>query len=591
MLRARRSPRVDDLRGDVLRLAVGHVEQLHAGKFAHPRLLTFGEAPGRGDGGVDVAGEQFAIAHGRGGRRTDASGCGSAYFLDRAGPHHRRHPLRGSLPEPVAIHRQPKQQRRHAQVIGPQLVGLRAALGKRSAGGEQLVRPHHAGGVARLDEGGSCRVAGDELGMQGGEPVRRARAVKQRFANARLRRRREVKLGDRRAQVEPGTANEDRRLPGRSRLIDQRVRARSVLRDVPRLRHRQETNEFMRQRCLFCGAGLRREQRQFAVHLQSVGADRHRLDAALAQERASGDGNHGLSDRRRTEDRKQGCRHDRSIPPGAGVWCSVGAMQLQGAKVLLTGATGGLGEAIARKLAGEGARLVLSGRKVDVLEALASELDAVVAPCDVTDRAALDALLDEHGDADILIANAAVPATGEIDSFSAEQLDRVIEANLTAPIQMARYIVPKMRERGSGHIVFMASLAGRSASPASSMYNATKFGLRGFAFGLAQDLEPHGIGVSVVSPGFIRDAGMFARSGAEDSLPPGVGTATPHDVANAVVDAIRKGRLEKMVAPLPMKVGAAFGEALPAVAAKVQKASGAHKIAAKLADGQVTYRT
>lgn len=265
-------------------------------------------------------------------------------------------------------------------------------------------------------------------------------------------------------------------------------------------------------------------------------------------------------------------------------------MEVRGAKVLLTGATGGLGEAMARALAAEGAQLVLSGRKLEVLEPLAAELGATAAPCDVTDRAALNALLEAHGDADILIANAAVPATGELDSFAPDELDRVIEANLTAPIQMARHMAPLMTARGRGHLVFIASLSGRTASPGSAMYNATKFGLRGFAFGLAQDLKPKGVGVSVISPGFIRDAGMFARSGAEEALPPGVGTATPQDVAQATVLAIRKERLEKMVAPLTLKLGAAFGEAMPAVSAVVQKRSGAHKISEQLAKGQASYR-
>lgn len=266
-------------------------------------------------------------------------------------------------------------------------------------------------------------------------------------------------------------------------------------------------------------------------------------------------------------------------------------MQVRGAKVLLTGATGGLGEAIARALAAEGANLVLSGRKLEVLEPLAAELGAIAAPCDVTDRAALQQLLDDHSDADIVIANAAVPATGELDTFTPEQLDRVIEANLTAPIQTARHFTPLLVAKGTGHLVFIASLSGRTASPGSSMYNATKFGLRGFAFGLAQDLEPRGIGVSVISPGFIRDAGMFARSGAESSLPPGVGTATPQQVAAAVIKGITKGRLEIMVAPAGLKIGAAFGEALPAINALVQKRTGAHKISAKLAEGQASYRT
>ncbi|MBJ7472877.1 MAG: SDR family NAD(P)-dependent oxidoreductase [Solirubrobacteraceae bacterium] len=266
-------------------------------------------------------------------------------------------------------------------------------------------------------------------------------------------------------------------------------------------------------------------------------------------------------------------------------------MHLRGSTVLLTGATGGLGAAIARSLRAEGASLVLSGRNRALLDPLAAELGGESAPCDLTDRAALKALVDAHTGVDIVIANAAVPASGDLESFEEDELDRIIEANLTAPIQMIRALVPGMIARGRGHIVVVSSLSGKVASPGSSMYSATKFGLRGFAFGLRQDLAAHGVGVSVVSPGFIRDAGMFAKSGAEGTLPPGVGTCTPQDVAAATVTAITKNRGEVTVAPLTMKVGAVFGSALPTVAAMTQKASGAKAIADRMAEGQASFRS
>jgi short-subunit dehydrogenase len=267
-------------------------------------------------------------------------------------------------------------------------------------------------------------------------------------------------------------------------------------------------------------------------------------------------------------------------------------MDLRGSTVLLTGATGGLGAAIARGLHAKGARLVLSGRKVELLEPLAKELDAVAAPCDLTDRAALQALLAEHAAVDILIANAAVPATGDLDSYTEAQLDRIVEANLTAPIQMCRALVPEMLKRGRGHVVLVSSLAGRVASPGGSMYSATKFGIRGFGLGLRQDLHGTGVGVSIVSPGFIRDAGMFAKSGATDEiLPVGVGTCTPQQVSAATISAITKNRAEVTVAPLPMKVGTVFGSALPRVAALTQAKSGAAAISRQMAEGQMGFRS
>ena len=182
-------------------------------------------------------------------------------------------------------------------------------------------------------------------------------------------------------------------------------------------------------------------------------------------------------------------------------------MQLRDSTVLLTGATGGLGAAMARALRARGANLVLTGRNEALLAPLAEELGAVAAPCDLADRSALSRLLEEHADVDALIANAAVPASGVLESFTEAELDRIIAVNLGAPIQMARALVPGMVRRGRGHVVMVSSLGGKVASPASSMFAATKFGVRGFAFGLRQDLD--GTGVGVGAPQFGARRGVF----------------------------------------------------------------------------------
>src|SRR5688572_13139433 len=112
---------------------------------------------------------------------------------------------------------------------------------------------------------------------------------------------------------------------------------------------------------------------------------------------------------------------------------------------------------------------------------------------------------------------------------------------------MARELAPKLAEKGEGQIVLIGSLSGRVASPRASIYNATKFGLRGFALGLREDLHPHGVGVSLVAPGFVAEAGMYAESGANAAG--GLGTTTPKKVAKAVVRAITRNRSEINVAP------------------------------------------
>jgi short-subunit dehydrogenase len=133
-------------------------------------------------------------------------------------------------------------------------------------------------------------------------------------------------------------------------------------------------------------------------------------------------------------------------------------------------------------------------------------------------------------------------------------------------------------------MVFMSSLSGKAASASSSLYAATKFGLRGFALSLREDLRPHGVGVSVVLPGFIRDAGMFAD--ANIKLPPGVGTRTSQDVADAVISAIERNRAEVDVAPATLRVGATFAGAAPALAATGQRLLGGRKIASEFASRQ-----
>jgi short-subunit dehydrogenase len=261
-------------------------------------------------------------------------------------------------------------------------------------------------------------------------------------------------------------------------------------------------------------------------------------------------------------------------------------MELAGRTALLTGATGGLGRAIAKALAERGAILLLSARKAEALEALAAELPGSghrVLPADLAEPGAAEKLAAEAGAVDVLVANAGLPGAGRIEDFSVEEVARAIRVNLEAPMLLARALFPAMLEQGSGHLVFVASLAGKAASPQSSIYNATKFGLRGFALGLRTDLAPRGIGVSLVSPGFIREAGMFADAGAKP--PAGLGTARPEQVGDAVVKAIARNRIEVAVAPLQQRVMAHLGMASPRLAVRAQSGSAGQKAAGAIADG------
>lgn len=259
-------------------------------------------------------------------------------------------------------------------------------------------------------------------------------------------------------------------------------------------------------------------------------------------------------------------------------------MDISGSATLLTGASGGLGHAIARAVGGRGASLILSGRRSAVLQPLADELGARQIAVDLADPNAIGPLLAQAGPVDILIANAALPASGTLGAFTVEQIDRALNVNLRAPMLLAHGLLGGMLARGSGHLVFMSSLAGKAATPGASVYNATKYGLRGFASALRADLHGTGVGVSAVFPGFIRDAGMFADSGVK--LPPGIGTRSPQEVADAVVDAIEHNRGEVDVAPLPLRASAAFAGLAPETSASLARWLGSQQIAREIEAGQ-----
>jgi short-subunit dehydrogenase len=228
--------------------------------------------------------------------------------------------------------------------------------------------------------------------------------------------------------------------------------------------------------------------------------------------------------------------------------------------------------------------VLLSGRRRDVLESLGSELHGRVIEADLASREDVTRLLSEAGEVDALIANAALPATGVLTELSQEEIDRMLEVNLRAPVALARALAPAMSARRRGHMVFICSLAGKAASPASAMYSATKFGLRGFALGLREDLRLHGVGVSLVLPGFIREAGMFAEAGVE--LPWWIRTRSPNQVAQAVITAIERDRAELQVAPLGLRLGASFASVAPAVASAVSRRLGSEQIAIQHVEGQ-----
>ncbi|MFD9453419.1 SDR family NAD(P)-dependent oxidoreductase [Streptomyces sp. NPDC059985] len=263
-------------------------------------------------------------------------------------------------------------------------------------------------------------------------------------------------------------------------------------------------------------------------------------------------------------------------------------MDISGSNVLLTGATGGIGSDLAVRLAAQGARLTLTGRREEALKATADACGARTVVADLALRSDVVRLAGTCAGTDILVANAALPASGDLLDYTEEQLDRALDVNLRAPVLLSRLLAEHMVARGRGHIVLVGSISGKAATRSTSLYNATKFGLRGFALALRQELRGTGVGVSLVQPGFVRDAGMFADTGA--TPPSGIRTVTPRQVTDGVVRAVRRDRCEVNVAPLELRLLSAIAGQFPGFAERVQARTDIEGSVRRMVEAQRSHR-
>ena len=235
-------------------------------------------------------------------------------------------------------------------------------------------------------------------------------------------------------------------------------------------------------------------------------------------------------------------------------------MELAGAVVVVTGASSGFGELASLRFARAGSRVVLAARRLERLEALAARIgveggSALPVACDVTELDQLTALRDRVSEAfgrcDVLVNNAGIPGGGPFGGTDLEYLDRVIDVNLRAVVRGTKLFLPMMLQQGSGHMVNVASLAGRIATPGAAIYGTTKHGVVAFSEALYHELGPKGILVTSVNPGFSPTEG-FPVTG------PSVVKLDPDDVAALIVDVVRKGIAPEISIPRPLAALQAF---------------------------------
>jgi short-subunit dehydrogenase len=255
-------------------------------------------------------------------------------------------------------------------------------------------------------------------------------------------------------------------------------------------------------------------------------------------------------------------------------------MDITGRIVLVTGASRGIGVTIARELARRGGRLAVTARSEGPLKEVADGIGALAVPADVSSAEDRERLLktveSELGPLDVLVNNAGIESIRAFAEMPEQDIRDIVEVNLVSPMLLTRAVLPGMLERGRGHVVNIASVAGKTMTPFNSVYSATKHAMVGWTHSVRFELRGSGVSASVICPGFVGGEGLFARWGDEKRGRKSGAFTTPEKVAASVARAIERdlsevvvsgpvGKIADVAFAISPRVTAAVGSRSPAI--------------------------
>ncbi len=268
---------------------------------------------------------------------------------------------------------------------------------------------------------------------------------------------------------------------------------------------------------------------------------------------------------------------------------------IRNANALVTGASRGLGPHICRALAAEGVNVVVTARATERLDRVAASLrnagvNAFVVTADLSIAAERVTLIERASEAvggiDILINNAGIESEGAFLGIDDGTIEETVEVNLTAPMHLARMLLPRMIERGHGHVVNMSSVGGKRGAPYDAVYCGTKAALIQWSNALRLELKGTGVAVSVICPGYVTEVGMFAKFGIDPPLI--LGSCTPHQVARGLIRVISREKPELIINSRPVRPLLGLGEMFPRLADWMVGAIGITQFQRRKVDGGET---